>query len=582
MDFEGAVEALRQELAEYVRADAPDGIPWSWMATALSAALSDHCSGLSRAVLLAELEAQRHQIESGQVLQEETHRSLAPLLSRGAKPPQDTVFHLLISGMSRIPGTGIWLWQVTGAPDPPEAGAAATGGREGPRPRQQRHEAQADAFVHQRYYPMVEAAEFKGFFAQRRTLFATDLRVVDRGGSGRDQPAHTLLPTTSLAFELRLRADPGLPPVLRPHTDEELLKSLFGVHFAGGRFRKCGEPLFNADQLWCRVEEICQESEALRHGRPAVCQLIRCVLEHEEPAVVVNLMLWNEDIAVARLWTPACYVGLLCPVVAARVSETELKVEYGSQTISFVTRPVRCLAEVCASQASVERNELGLLDYRHFARRVRLCECRKDMVNLTVLARVVAVSVNVPFADDSGVTSRYAVRIDDGTAVCDVTIWGDLGRQASGLLPGQLVLWHNLDAAEENGEVILNGSSDENSQLFNISTMAGLLASATLRQYTFLAELPRAANRYAKACIVDIASSGEHLRDARDHLAATMLVHSACGRQVTRSDAPSSRGRLENPVDCYRFDCLGCGVTALKHSEAAAAFAVTITIDDGT
>ncbi|KAJ2705473.1 hypothetical protein H4R19_005120, partial [Coemansia spiralis] len=478
MDFEATVETLRQELATYVRADGPDGIPWNWMATALAAALGDHSSGLSRAVLLAELEAQRHQIESGLVLQEETHRTLAPLLSRGAKPLQDTVFHLLVSGMDRIPGTGIWLWRVTGAPDPADTGAAA-GRREGPGSRQLRPEAQADAFVHQRYYPMVEAAEFEGFFARGRTLFATGLRMVDRGGSGSGQPVHTLLPTTSLAFELRT------------HADEALLKSLFGVRFAGGRFYKCGDPLFNADQLWCRVEEIYQESEAQRYGRPAVCQLVRCLLEHEEPATVVNLALWNEDIAMTRLWTPACYIGLLCPTVAARVSATELKVEYGSQTIAFVTRPVRCPADACASQASIERNELGLLDYQRFARRIRLCECRRDMVNLTVLACVVAVSGNMPFADEAGVTSRYAVRVDDGTAVCDVTIWGDLGRQASGLLPGQLVLWHNLDAAEENGEVILNGSCDESSRLFNISTMAGLLASATLRQYTFLAQLPR-------------------------------------------------------------------------------------------
>ncbi|KAJ1731244.1 hypothetical protein LPJ61_002628 [Coemansia biformis] len=582
MDFEQSVEALRRDLATYVRADGPDGIPWNWLAAALSTVLSDHSSGISRAVLLAELEAQWYRIESGQVLQEETHRTLAPLLSRGAKPAQDAVFNLLISGMERIPETGIWLWRVTGAPGPPDTGVPP-GSRDGLGQRSARTEAHLDAFVHQRYYPMIEATEFEGFFDRKRTLYVTNLRMADRGGSGGSgRPVHTLLPTTSLAFELRIKGDPGLPPALRPHTDDQLLQNLFGVCFAGGQFRKCGSPLFNADQLWCRVEEIYQEGEAQRHGRPAINQLVRCVLEHEEPTVVVNITLWDEDIAMARLWMPNCYIGFLCPASQTRVSETELNVEYGSQTISFVTRPIRSPADAYASQLSVERNELGLLDYRRFARRVRLCECRGDMVNLTVLARVVAVSDNVPFADARGVTSRYAVRVDDGTAVRDVTLWGGLGRQAPALRPGQLVLWHSLDAGDENGEVILNGSGDEGSRLFNISAMGGLLASSMLRQYTFLARLPTAANRYAKACIVDIAAAGEHLRDARDRLAATMLIHGDCGRRVVRSDSPHCSSRLDSPADVYRFDCPSCGSTGLEHGETASAFVVSIVIDDGT
>ncbi|KAJ2783717.1 hypothetical protein H4R18_001555 [Coemansia javaensis] len=578
MEFGGAVEALRRELAAYVGADGADGIPWNWMAVALARALGEHGSGMARAVALAELETQWHQIASGQVLQEETHRTVAPFFSRGAKPPHDAVFGLEIASMAQIPGTGIWLWRVTGAPDPPgacENGAARSG-------RRRHAETHTDAFVHQRYYPMIEAAEFEGFFARRRTLFATNLRMADRGG-GCGQPLHTLLPATALAFELRLKGDPGLPLALHPHTDEQTLRDLFGVRYAGGRFCKCAKPLFNADQLWCRVEEIFRPGEGMKGGRLVPSQLVRCVVEHENPAVVVSVTLWGEDVALARLWRPDCYVGFLCPAMVSWTSKTEADVEYGDQTISFVAYPLRRVAEVCASQVSIERNELGLFDYQRFAHRIRLSQCRADMVNVTVLARVVAVSGSLPFAGDDGVViSRHAVRIDDGSAVRDVTLWGDLSHQAACLLPGQLVLWHGLDTSEENGEVILSGSGDENLRFFNISETAGLLASSTLRQYTLLAALPAAANRYARVCVVDIAPAGEGLCDARDRLAATALVHCVCRRPVARSDRPDCSGRLENPTDFYYFDCPLCGASNLGRGEAASAFSVSVTVDDGT
>ncbi|KAJ2823132.1 hypothetical protein IWW50_003912 [Coemansia erecta] len=482
--------------------------------------------------------------------------------------------------MQTISGTGIWLWQMSGAPEPLDAGGSKSG--DGMK-RKRSADMQMDAFVHQRYYPMIEAHEFAGFFANARTLFATNLWMADRGGGAGGQPVHTLLPTTALAFELRIQDDPNLPEVLRPHTDEQLLHSVFGVRYSGGRFTRSGAPSFDADQLWCKIDYIGEPTTEWQNGRMTSHRCIEGVLEHEDPPVMVSISLWGEDVAMARLFKSGYYIGLVCPVVKSRVPDARIEVEFGSQTITFVTCSIRRKASAgAASQFSIAQNESGFLDYRRYAHRVQLCQCRKDMINLTLIARIVAVSDNLPYVDSSGTLDRYAVRIDDNTAVRDMTLWGELGRRASRMLPGQLVLLFNVDTGEENGDVVLNGSTETSTRIFNVSEMTCIPMSSALRSYSFLRTLSRATNCYAKVCIVAVEPAGVHIRDARDRLAATMLVHTACQRRVERKDNLQFNGRLDNSTDVYDFSCPSCCIADVLIEDVVPVFAVRVRIDDGT
>ncbi|KAJ2842700.1 hypothetical protein IWW36_005812, partial [Coemansia brasiliensis] len=176
MEFHSLVETMRQELATCAQTNSAEDIPWGWVAAAVAELLSENSSGVSRAVLLTELEAQWHKVAMGEVMQYETLYSLAPFFSRSIKPPPSTVFGLKIDGIKTIPNTQIWLWRVSGAPEPADSnnGAANDTGKQ-----QRNADAQMDAFVHQRFYPMIEACEFSGFFDNARTLFATNLWMAD-------------------------------------------------------------------------------------------------------------------------------------------------------------------------------------------------------------------------------------------------------------------------------------------------------------------------------------------------------------------------------------------------------------------
>ncbi|KAJ2856921.1 hypothetical protein GGI22_003657 [Coemansia erecta] len=588
MDFQSIVSSLRKELSTCAGVSDASEIPWCWLAINATRIMGEHSSGLSRTVLLTELEAKWHREASGEVIHTEAQRTVGPFYHRGSKPSPETMFILKIDGMWSIPGSRIWFWKLSGAPDPADAsGPIAAGCR--PLKARKTADKQLDAFVHQRYYPMIEAMEFAGFFSCKRTLHATGLSVADRGGGVNGKPNQTILPTTSLAFELRIKETLGLSKELQPFTDEPLLEKIFGVRYSEGVFSSCASPAFNADQMWCRVDYISAPMSQYRDSRLVRHQQIQCTAEHEDPPTAVNINLWNKDVAIARLFKQGYYIGLLCPIIRSRLSEKPIEVEYGSQTITFImcttTNPT---AAILPSQLSIAYNHLGNLDYRRYAHRVYLDRCRTNMINLAVLVRVVAVSENMPYRDGSDIQDRYALRVEDEKGTRDMTLWGPVGRQASRLLPGQLILLDDLETHEEGGDVILNGSVDIDTALYNISAMTGILTSATLCKYTALAQLPEAANRYCKARVVAATSAGGYIRDARDRLSATSLVHSTCQGPAVLSDAAgdgsSSTGskQLENPVDFYSFDCPSCDVANIGAGAVESVFVLEMGIDDGT
>ncbi|KAJ2553326.1 hypothetical protein EV175_002983 [Coemansia sp. RSA 1933] len=587
MEFQSTVISLRDELSTCAGVSDANEIPWCWLAINATKVMGDHSSGLSRTVLLTELEAKWHREASDESLHAEIKRTVGPFYHRESKPSPEAMFGLKIDGMWSIPGSGIWLWRLSGAPDPVSSGGPVSTGNRSLKARNTA-DMQIDAFIHQRYYPMIEAIEFSGFFSRKRTLFATGLSVADRGGGTNGKPNQTILPTTSLVFELRIKETQGLPEGLRPFTDEPLLENIFGVQYCEGRFIRRSFPAFNADQIWCRIDHIFPPETQYRGNRLVQHQQIQCISEHEDPPRTVNVSFWDKDTAITRLFKQDNYIGLLCPIITSKQPDKTVEVEYGSQTIAFIASPIANPVSMMASQLSIAYNNLGNLDYKRYAHRVYLDRCRANMINLTVLARVVAVSENMPYVDGNDVQDRYALRVEDEKGRRDLTLWGPVGRQASQLLPGQLMLLDDLETHEEGGEVILNGSEEVNTSFYNISVMTGILTSATLCRYTCLAQVPEAANVYCKARVVKATGrAGGYMRDARDRLEATSLVHSVCKRPLVMSGASPSDGstrsrQLENPVDFYSFDCPSCDATGLETSAVESVFVLDLCIDDGT
>ncbi|KAJ2370548.1 hypothetical protein IW150_004911, partial [Coemansia sp. RSA 2607] len=433
MDILQTIDELRSELVQTVRAGSSDEIPWSWVAKATSQILHDHSTGVSRTVLLTELESQWHGSSTSN-LHPGVVRTVGPFFHNAgtAPPPASTVFGLRITGTRKLENTDFWIWQVCGAPEPENTGA--TGVKE--LKKRNTVDKHMDFFVHQRYYPMLSAFEFEGFFNNSRTMLATGLATADRGGA--KQPIRTLLPTTSLAFVLRLKDDPTLAKSLRRHTDEYLLCTVFGVEYTGDRFRTHGAPAFPADQIWCKVETIHAPQMRMKEGRSVLVQEVECFYEHVPGCPLVVLEFWDADMPLVRLFNSGDHLGLLCPLVLARDADVATRAVYGANTIAFCMKAINRHPNTTITQTRVARNDLGFFDYRGYAPRVLLSDLRSDIMHLDLVAHVAQVSGNLPFGPPDDAEDRYVVKLWNPLASVerDVTLWGALGRQCARLRPG--------------------------------------------------------------------------------------------------------------------------------------------------
>ncbi|KAJ2826969.1 hypothetical protein GGI24_002770 [Coemansia furcata] len=509
MEFGQTLSELRVELASCIGSDKIEGIPWSWVAAAVSRILSDHSSGVSRAVVLTELEAAWHRHTSSEEQDSAVQRTLGGFFLRGnTAPALASLFELRVVGLTQLPHTSIWMWQLAGSDSAP---------RKGMRPPQHSSKRQMAAFVHQRFYAMLESAEFEAFFAASRAVYMAGLRTTACDDELR------LLPTTAAVF------------VLDAVRDALLLRAFFGV---ADNVMSLAEPAFDAGQVWGVVDRVAPSAE---HPAAAVVDVIVRPPGRLPPRVVA-VEFRGADASLAQAFHRGDCLGLVCAEEAAGT------LAYGAQTLAFVLPAAEKPPEPVAQPP-----------------RVWLSQLRADTSDLTLLVRVVAVSPNIP-ADADGEPFRRALRVADATASCDVTVWGALAqRTAVRLRAGQTVLLRGFDAHAEHGVVMLNGSTDIGSAIDCVSALPAIPHSAALRRLQPLDAIRAPASCYARASVTRVAPLDSALRDSRDLVKATKLVHAACGRRLARVEAG--------------YECAKC---AMLVTDTASVFALAVDLDDGT
>ncbi|KAJ2316556.1 hypothetical protein GGI00_006980, partial [Coemansia sp. RSA 2681] len=164
MEFAQTLNELHASLMRCVA----EKVPWSWVAAQASQILGDHSSGVSRAVVLAELEAAWHRHSSSEEQDATVQRTLGGFFQRGnTAPAPSALFALRIVGLEQLANTRVWVWRLSG--QEPSSSSSSS-------------KRQMAAFVHQRFYAMVESAEFEGFFAAGRAVFLAGLRCTQAGG----------------------------------------------------------------------------------------------------------------------------------------------------------------------------------------------------------------------------------------------------------------------------------------------------------------------------------------------------------------------------------------------------------------
>ncbi|KAJ2451971.1 hypothetical protein GGF42_004134 [Coemansia sp. RSA 2424] len=485
-------------------------VPWSWVAAQASHILGDHSSGVARAVVLAELEAAWHRQSSSEEQDAMVQRTLGGFFQRGNTAPAPSALFAL-----RIVGleqlANTRVWVWRLSGQEPSSSSSSR---------------QMAAFVHQQFYAMVESAEFEGFFAPGRAVFLAGLR------EAKEEGARLLLPTTDAVF------------VLRADRDARLLRAFFGVVVDASRCAaQTAAPEFDAGQVWGVVDAVRLPCSDRPH-----CAVVE-ITANTTKSVAVEFH--GSASSLARAFHRGDCLGLVCASSSAGAGAAA--VAYGAQTLAFVLAAAQQRTHDAAPGSHVT----------------------------SLLARVVAVSPNMP---DQAIRQqqRRALRVVADCAAAppsallrDVTAWGALAERAGRLRAGQTVLLRDFEEhAEADGAVVLNGSRDVWSDIYDVSALPAVPASTTLRRlqllrHAFQQQAPffPPASIYARAAVVRVDPLRCALRDARDLAGATKLVHALCGR------------RVQMRADGGGFECAMC---ARAVGDTASAFALAVALDDGT
>ncbi|KAJ2333742.1 hypothetical protein GGI00_002180, partial [Coemansia sp. RSA 2681] len=329
-------------------------------------------------------------------------------------------------------------------------------------------------------------------------------------------------------------------------------------------------PEFDAGQVWGVVDAVRLPCSDRPH-----CAVVEITTNAAQPVAVEFR---GSASSLARAFHRGDCLGLVCAGSSAGAGSAA--VAYGAQTLAFVLS--------AAAAAAAQQRTHDAAPGSHMT---------------SLLARVVAVSPNMPAAAGEGQQQpRRALRVAACTAAAaaapppallrDVTAWGALAERAGRLRAGQTVLLRDFEEhAEADGAVVLNGSRDVGSDIYDVSALPAVPASATLRRLQPLRgafqqqqqQVPFSsssssssssspASIYARAAVVRVDPLRCALRDARDLAGATKLVHARCGRRVqVRAGSGGGGGG--------GFECAMC---ARAVGDTASAFALAVALDDGS
>ncbi|RUP45651.1 hypothetical protein BC936DRAFT_147904 [Jimgerdemannia flammicorona] len=140
-----------------------------------------------------------------------------------------------------------------------------------------------------------------------------------------------------------------------------------------------------------------------------------------------------------------------------------------------------------SSETIAPRDEQGLMDCQLSQERIHVKDLVPQMLNVTLLGRIVAMAQNNPIMKDGIAMDRYAIRLADSTGRIDITLWESVGRSARRLQPGQYVLITGLSTSPRHQDSRgqwswhVNGSELCDTKVWCVSKLKSSLASSAVQ-----------------------------------------------------------------------------------------------------
>ncbi|KAJ3067104.1 hypothetical protein HDU98_009687 [Podochytrium sp. JEL0797] len=203
-------------------------------------------------------------------------------------------------------------------------------------------------------------------------------------------------------------------------------------------------------------------------------------------AKTVDLVLRDADAKLADLFEPMDVLGIHNPFVhEACFSKLDgeryvlKEMEYGSWTVLFCVpssdekASASSQSEVVAiSKDLIPLDENGCHDFKGYPARFSIQDLRTSQKNFSILGTIVRMINNLPIEKDGKKVDRFGIRLmDDQGHVVDVTLWDQVGNTCRTLQLGQTVFVQNLcttaqQTKEKGDKFYVIGNSEFGTKVF--------------------------------------------------------------------------------------------------------------------
>ncbi|XP_028402868.1 uncharacterized protein LOC114525665 [Dendronephthya gigantea] len=474
------IETIDKLVSEFQqRLGTTTSIPWGWFFTKLVTLLSRYPTGVTKAIMLSELECSWRKIEKlqakGGMNSADSLRSI--VLSRHLSP--QAVFEVFLKEVKNVEATQTRVAVLMEHETSSE------------------HSFTMEMYLHQKLYGEVEQIMANGY-----KLRFTGCRLFD----GRRNKSLKLLPSESFVVLVNDGAIHNFTTLegLDEMIDSQYINSIIKV----------------------KVSEISMKKSIHCQNGHTANRIT--VLVSDDIGIQAKLNLWEEYLVMAKLFEAGDTLFMKQCFLLPDKSEC-FTLEFGPETIIFC-QPLTHEQEILPSQRDgskvfyVSKDNRGMLDFSMYPERLSISEINQNMSNITLTGQVVSVGVRKLLRREGVDMVQYELGIKDESGICKVVVVEPY-KVGAMVYCGQFVHMKNLQVSGEYSIGVVLDLNTDNGGLWNLSSLQGWLATSPLCTISSLASLDLDGSPFVlKGMISDI--------QPRDGKKQVVRIHCSCQGQV--------------------------------------------------
>ena len=385
------------ELREYIqlRTNGKCYPPWNWLCVKLLSILAKYPSGISKAIILAEIQQSWNTFSQNQGRLEGHKRRKVTVdnICENKHIRRDSILDAIIDSVQTVPGTNTKLAVLRDDTD--------------------RSKHTIDMYLHQKLYPEL--------LTKRRLRF-TSCRVLQ----GTRNQRLRLLPTENMVIVAESFEElPSNFSSLEAFENTDIIQPHYGTNVA--------------------VEVASLGTEETVHLANGETTVKINVTVTDSSGIHADLELWDEQVPMVSLFKEGDTLAIQQPFVVPSATE-RYTLQYGPATV------IHCLScdqawEMVQSQVktqctpvSVSKDSQGKLDYSTYPERIFIADHRSNMSHVTLFCTVVEIGMKELLKQGS----KFEIMVQDGTGTCSVTICDHNNSYWDSLYPGQCVVMEGL------------------------------------------------------------------------------------------------------------------------------------------